>query len=367
MRGGDLHRRRFVRGAIAGAGGAMAASFLGRGDAWRMAMAGEENRSENLSQGGPFRDQLQRGLGGPWPDAFPLESRVERVEQKDGYRLERLSFLAEPNDRIPAILIVPGGVDADHPAPGICVWHQHNGQYHLGKSEPAGLAGNPMHHTGVALAREGYVVLCIDALGFEERQNRDPAGASGQPRLKDMAYERFVFLRYLVEGKTLAWKNILDMRRAVDYLVTRPEVRPDQLGCYGHSMGSTHTWLVGPWEPRLVALVGNCCLPTYRGIHREQLLHCFPNFVPGIYPAADTPDIAALAAPRPLHLNFGEKDTGTPIDEARRGALRIADAYRRAGAGGNFSSLVDPDVGHVLSDPVWQQVRAFFSRHLPVA
>ena len=103
MRGGAIHRRRFVRGAIAGAGGAMAASFVGRGDDWRMAMAGEENRSENLSQGGPFRDRLQQALGGPWPDSFPLESQVKRVEQRDGYRLEWLSFLAEPNDRIPEI------------------------------------------------------------------------------------------------------------------------------------------------------------------------------------------------------------------------------------------------------------------------
>ena len=37
--------------------------------------------------------------------------------------------------------------------------------------EPAGLAGDPMHHTGVALAKEGYVVLCPDALCFEERQS----------------------------------------------------------------------------------------------------------------------------------------------------------------------------------------------------
>jgi len=367
MHDDDVHRRQFVKGAVVGAGGAMAASVLGPANAAGRAMAGEENRHETAAPDAPFRDRLQRALGGPWPAPFPLESQVERVMQQDGYRLEWLSFLAEPDDRVPAILIVPEGAGGDRPAPGICVWHQHNGEYHLGKSEPAGLAGNPMHHTGVALAREGYVVLCIDALGFEDRQNHEPAGSSGRPRLKDMAYERFVFLRYLVNGKTLAWKNILDMRRAVDYLVTRPEVRADRLGCYGHSMGSTHTWLVGPWEPRLMALVGNCCLPTYRGIHREQLLHCFPNFVPGIYPAADTPDIAALTAPRPLHLNFGEKDTGTPIDEARRGALRIADAYRRAGAAENFSYFVQPGVGHVLSEPMWQQVRAFFGRHLPIA
>jgi len=89
------------------------------------------------------------------------------------------------------------------------------------------LAGNPEHHTGVALVKLGYVVLCIDALGFEERQAPEPTGILNRPSLKNGAYERFLFLRYLVQGKTLAWKNILDMRRAVDYLETRAEVNAD--------------------------------------------------------------------------------------------------------------------------------------------
>ena len=37
---------------------------------------------------------------------------------------------------VPAMLLVPDGVDANHPAPAVAVWHQHNGQYYLGKSEP---------------------------------------------------------------------------------------------------------------------------------------------------------------------------------------------------------------------------------------
>jgi len=81
-----------------------------------------------------------------------------------------------------------------------------------------------MHHTGVALAREGYVVLCPDALYFEERQSK---------YLDSGNFERFEFLRYVVSGKCMAWKNILDMRRAVDYLCSRPEVRSDRIGCCG--------------------------------------------------------------------------------------------------------------------------------------
>ena len=238
----------------------------------------------------------------------------------------------------------------------MAVWHQHNAEWHLGKSEPAGLAGNPMHHTGAALAREGYVVLCPDALCFEDR--RDAVLEGGD-------YERFEFLRYLVAGKCLAWKNILDMRRAVDYLCSRPEVRPDAIGCYGHSMGATHVWLVGPWEPRLKCLVANCCLPTYAAIHRERLIHCFSNFIPGLRQYGDTPDVAALIAPRPLHMNFGEHDPGSPIPEVREAVQTIARAYAAAGASEHFSHFIEP-VGHVLSEAMWSRTLAWFRRHLPL-
>ena len=196
-----------------------------------------------------FRERLLAGLGGPWPEPCDLKPRQRAApEQKDGYRIESFTYEVEPGDAVPALLLVPDGVSAQSPAPAVAVWHQHNGEYHLGKNEPAGLAGNPMHHTGVALAKEGYVVLCPDALCFEERQ--DPTGKLKNRNSKESAlFERFEFLRYVVAGKSLAWKNVLDMRRAIDFLVSRPEVKRDRLGCYGHSMGSMHaedkfTWYI---------------------------------------------------------------------------------------------------------------------------
>jgi dienelactone hydrolase len=348
-----VNRRRFVQGVVS-------ATVTGGVTSMNNHTAANGDMPERAK----FREHLLRSLGGPWPEPCPLEPEITEIVSQEAYRIEHLSFLAEPDDRIPALLLVPEGVDDKSPAPGICIWHQHAGKYELGKSEPAGLGGNPMHFTGVEFAKLGYVVLCIDAIGFEDRQNPELANDG---TLDNGGYERYLFLRYLVEGRTLAWKNILDMRRAADYLQTRAEIIPDQLGCYGHSMGSTHTWLVGGWEPRYKALVGNCCLPTYRGIHREQLLHCFPNFVPNIYPAADTPDIAALIAPRPFHLNFGEHDSGSPIDEARRGAENIAEAYRKLGAKKNFSYYIEDGVGHVLSDMMWQKTHEFFARHLPIS
>jgi dienelactone hydrolase len=342
---GRVDRRTFLwAGSAAGAAVGLAAADANATD------PGEREMSPTEAH-----DKLLQCLGGPWPDPCDLKPQLRETIRRDGYRIESLTYEVEAGDRVPALLLVPDGVDGDHPAPAVGVWHQHNGQWHLGKSEPAGLAGDPMHHTAVALVRDGYVVLCPDALCFEERQSEQLRGGN---------FERFEFLRYVVAGRCMAWKNILDMRRAVDYLAARPEVDAERIGCYGHSMGSTHTWLVGPWEPRLRCLVGNCCLPTYAAIHRTGILHCFPNFIPGWFQYGDTPDIAALIAPRALHLNFGEEDGGSPIAEVRQGVQRIARAYRIANAAENFTSYIESGAGHVLSEAMWQHTRDVFARHL---
>jgi hypothetical protein len=53
---------------------------------------------------------------------------------------------------------------------------------------------------------------------------------------------------------------------------------------------------------------------------------------------------------RALHLNFGEKDTGSPIESAQRGPARITEAYKKKGADKNFTFFIEPDAEHVLSD-----------------
>jgi hypothetical protein len=113
--------------------------------------------------------------------------------------------------------------------------------------------------------------------------------------------------------------------------------------------------------------VGNCCLPTYAAIHRTHILHCFPNFIPGLYQYGDTPDIAALIAPRALHLNFGENDGGSPIQEVREGVKTIARAYERQGAADKFSFYIEEGAGHVFSDEMWKRAREWFDKHLRAA
>lgn len=209
-----------------------------------------------------FRQNLLSCLGGDWPEPCPLDPQLEDSVARKGYRIDKVTYQVEPGERVPAYVLIPDSVTPKSPAPAIAVWHQHNNIWTIGKSEPAGLIGDSAHFTGVALARLGYVVLCPDALCFEERQDQILRGGD---------FERFAFLRYLVNGKCLAWKYILDMRRAIDYLCSRSDVNADAIGCYGHSLGSIFTWLAGPWETRLRCLVGNCALPTYCAIHTPSI------------------------------------------------------------------------------------------------
>ena len=303
-----------------------------------------------------FRQNLLRCLGGEWPEPCPLDPHQEDSIARIGYRIEKVTYQVEPGEHVPAYVLIPDGVTPTSRAPAIAVWHQHNNNWAIGKSEPAGLIGDPTQFTGVALVRLGYVVLCPDALCFEERQDSILRGGD---------FERFVFLRYLVNGKCLAWKYILDMRRAIDYLCSRPDVNADAIGCYGHSLGSIFTWLIGPWETRLRCLVGNCALPTYSAIHKTRRLAGFGIFIPGLNQYGDTPDIAALIAPRPLHLSFGTEDRHSPVVDVKMAMKTIEKAYYKCEAEDSFTYFIEENQGHVLSEQMWEHTRSKFLKYLP--
>jgi hypothetical protein len=99
-------------------------------------------------------------------------------------------------------------------------------------------------------------------------------------------------------------------------------------------------------------------------MERTDLIHCFPNYIPGWREVGDTPDIAALIAPRALHLNFGETDTGTPIEEVKTGVEVIRRAYVSANAGDRFSYYIEPGAGHDLTEEMSRRMRAHFKKHL---
>jgi len=81
---------------------------------------------------------------------------------------------------VPALLLIPDRSSGG----GVVVHHQHASQWHLGKSEVAGRAGDPWQAFGPALATRGVTVLAADAPGFEDRR-RGPAGTDPRPTDRD--------------------------------------------------------------------------------------------------------------------------------------------------------------------------------------
>ena len=119
-----------------------------------------------------LRDRLAALLGYAAPDEPPALD-VLSTRACDGYVEHAVAFASAEGD-VPAYLLVP---DGDGPFGGVVAYHQHHSQWHLGKSEVAGRAGDPLQAFGPALARRGVAVLAPDAVGFEDRRATGPATA----------------------------------------------------------------------------------------------------------------------------------------------------------------------------------------------
>jgi len=305
-----------------------------------------------MEQSNRLTREILRGLLGRFPTGGDLLPEViERVDLGDLVR-EKVRYQAEPGEWIPAYLFVPK--DRAAPGPAVLCLHQHAGQFHLGKSEPAGLAGNPEQFYALELARRGYVTLTADFLCFEERHD---------PRFEGNNHERFEFTRRLVEGSTLQAKMAFDAMRAIDYLTTRPEVDPNRIGCIGHSLGGQQTLFTAALDERIAAAVSSCGFASYRTIFRDRINHNFSLYVPNLASHGDVGDILALVAPRPFLAVVGNADRIFPFDgivesiETAKRRYRVLDAEDRL-------ALVAVDGGHGFTDYLREKAYAWLDTYL---
>ena len=70
----------------------------------------------------------------------------------------------------------------------------------------------------------------------------------------------------LWKGQVLWGMMVYDSIRAIDYLVSRPEVDQKRLGTVGMSMGSTMAWWVAALDVRIKACVDICCLTDFHAL-----------------------------------------------------------------------------------------------------
>jgi dienelactone hydrolase len=311
---------------------------------------------------GAFRERMTTLLG-RWPEAAPLDARVEeRVDLGDVVR-ERISYNVEPAERVPAYLFLPQPLRPDKRRAGIFAHHQHAGQFHLGKSEVAGLAGNPEQAYALELARRGYVVLAPDAMCFEERSPHK--GSLDTPAHPDegRSFERFEFTRRLLHGSCLQTKMVWDMQRGLDYLESRPDVDPARLGCIGHSLGGQQALFLAALDERVRAAVSSCGFASMRAVLREGINHNFGAYVPGWLEHGDVGELLAEVAPRAFLALNGATDRIFPVDGVHQSFEVARPAYATAGCPERLDLGIYPG-GHGFTDEMRSRAYAWLDRWL---
>jgi Abhydrolase family len=248
------------------------------------------------------RRKLLWGLLGdlPFPHR-PQPAKLIKTERGAGYTLERLALDLNGVETVPALLLIPDR--REKPAPGLLYIHWHGGTYPVGKEEL--LRGQKVLPAyAPVLAQKGIVTLAIDSWCFGERQH-NPQGRTG---------EEDAFKRMLWYGQVLFGMMLFDEHRAVDYLVSRPEVDPRRIGAFGLSMGATKAWWLAALDPRVKLCLDLCCLTDFEALIRADNLkgHGIYYYVPSLLKHFQTHQINELIVPRPhLSLN-GRQDPLTP-------------------------------------------------------
>jgi dienelactone hydrolase/pimeloyl-ACP methyl ester carboxylesterase len=245
-----------------------------------------------------IRDSLSAWTG-PFPERTPLRARVTGRINRDSYILEKVLFESRPDFFVSANLYLPTKHSGPRPAVLNVIGHS-----------PAGKATEKVQRRAIAQARKGFVALVIDAIGQGERQVKDYAPISKPPGNAHQIIGTQAFVAGTHIFNFMAW----DVIRAVDYLLSRPEVDPKRIGCTGCSGGGMMTTYILPFETRITAAVPTCNPNTWsHRVHanlatdHEQVF--FGAFAAGIDPRGD-PLFAHV--PRPLLINATTDDNLNP-------------------------------------------------------
>jgi hypothetical protein len=229
--------------------------------------------------------------------------------------------------------------------------HSHGGGYQIGKTEfidGREYMGKPPY--AEFLTSLGFNALCFDAWIFGERARRT---------------ELDFFKETLWKGRVLWGMMVYDSLKAVDYLVTRPDVDTQRLATVGMSMGSTTAQWVGALEPRLKVVVDICCLTDWHTLVQVGGLkeHGVYYYVPDLLNHFTTSQMNALIAPR-AHLSLaGNLDALTPVAGLDKIVRDLRDVYAAAGKPQHWK-LVREDVAHHETPAMRAAIREWLVTHL---
>lgn len=175
---------------------------------------------------------------------IPLEARIVDRLEDPAFSREKIAFTTSSGERIAGWLAIPKGAAAPPP----CVLLLHG----VGTNKDAWWRpDNPTGPLALRLVQSGYAVFMLDAAFFGERSH---VGDFANP-------QRFVGRNgWLYRFRNIIVQTVIDYRRALDYLATRPDLDPQRRAVVGYSMGGVTALNLLAVEPRLTAGVA-CVAP----------------------------------------------------------------------------------------------------------
>jgi cephalosporin-C deacetylase-like acetyl esterase len=232
-----------------------------------------------------LRRQLEEAWGGFPTKPCALDPRIVGTLERGDYRVEKIVFQTRPGVRMTANAYVPAKKGK---LPAVLVVHGH---WHGAKQDPV------VQARSIGLAKLGFFVLAVDAFG---------AGERGVGKALGEYHGEMVAATLWPVGLPLSGLQVYENTRAVDYMLTRPEVDPKRLGVTGASGGGNQTMYAGAWDERLAAVVPVCSVGNYQAYLGAACCMC--EVVPGALRFTEEWGLLGLAAPRALMVVNATQD-----------------------------------------------------------
>ncbi|TRW94206.1 hydrolase [Paracoccus sp. M683] len=300
----------------------------------------------------PWHDRLRSAWLATLP---PHDSPAEGHAVGTAIRL-RFATGAEADGRF----LLP---DGPGPHPAVLLLHEHGGAFESGWQKlfdlPESQPARDQLYGGIAVAEAlrdaGFAVLCLDAIGFGARF------AGGYPAQQALAANAIAL------GWSLAGIIAAEDAQAAAWLARQPGIDAERIGCFGFSFGGYRAWQLAAISPHVAAAASVSWMATRESMMRPgapllQGHSAFSFLHPGIDHRADFPDLAGLAADRPLFFRSGRGDRHMPEDGVNAAWGRIA-AIAEA-AGGPPPDTGFHDHAHSCPPAIIEQATAFLRLHL---
>ncbi len=306
----------------------------------------------------------------PLPERSPLDPVIHGKVAREGYSVEKVYFQSLPGHFVTGSLYRPDPApsEASPRRPAVLSPHGHwgGGRFHAFSDEElrrelesgAELfehgGRHPLQARCVQLARMGCVVFHYDMIGYADSVQIEhrPGVREEMNTSEDWGYFSPAAELHLQNMMGLqTWNSI----RALDFLLSLPDVDPDRIGVTGASGGGTQTFILGAIDERPAALFPAVMVST------AMQGGCTCENAPYLRIGAGNIDLAALAAPRPLGLT-GADDWTKEIES--KGAPDLQNLYAMLGHPQRFRAAPFLQFGHNYNAVSRQAMYSFFNQHL---